>query len=188
MTPTPSRHRLIATARERFSREGIRATGMDALAREAGVAKGTLYHHFASKDALVAAYLEDADCAERQALDALLAPVRGRPGAGILALFDAVAAALRDPAYHGCPFLNAAVEFATPGHPVRAQVWRAKRAVRDRLAAALKADGYSRPARLAEHLALLMDGALARGLVAGSDGPARAAKAIARTLLDAARP
>jgi len=41
MSPTPSRHRLIAAARERFSREGIRATGMDALAREAGLAKGT---------------------------------------------------------------------------------------------------------------------------------------------------
>jgi AcrR family transcriptional regulator len=147
------------------------------------VAKGTLYHHFASKDALVEAYLDDADCAERKALDRLLAPVRGRRGAGVLALFDAVAAALRDPAYRGCPFLNAAVEFAAPGHPVRTRAWRAKQAVRDRLAAALKAEGYPRPARLADHLALLMDGALARGLVAGTDGPARAAKAIARTLL-----
>lgn len=38
--------------------DGITATGIDTIARHAGVARKSLYHNFASKAALVAAYLE----------------------------------------------------------------------------------------------------------------------------------
>lgn len=40
-----------------FSREGVEAS-MDAIAREAGVGPGTLYRHFPSKTALLAALLD----------------------------------------------------------------------------------------------------------------------------------
>ena len=46
------RRRIIEAAWRLALRSGLRATTMEALAREAGVAKGTLYAHFSDKDAV----------------------------------------------------------------------------------------------------------------------------------------
>ena len=46
------RRRIIEAAWRLALSKGLRATTMEALAREAGVAKGTLYAHFADKDAV----------------------------------------------------------------------------------------------------------------------------------------
>src|SRR6185436_3387708 len=56
-----TRRRLIAAADGLFYGQGIRAVGVDAIAAAAGVTKRTLYYHFASKDDLVAAYLDGRD-------------------------------------------------------------------------------------------------------------------------------
>src|SRR6266404_4151950 len=56
-----TRRRLIAAADGLFYGQGIRAVGVDAVAEAAGVTKRTLYCHFASKDDLIAAYLEERD-------------------------------------------------------------------------------------------------------------------------------
>jgi AcrR family transcriptional regulator len=53
-----TRERLVATARELFGREGYDATSVEAVLREAGVARGSLYHHFENKTALFDAVLE----------------------------------------------------------------------------------------------------------------------------------
>src|ERR1700758_5676509 len=57
--PVPPRERILAVARELFYRRGIQAVGVDAIAEAAGTNKMTLYRHFASKDALVAACLTE---------------------------------------------------------------------------------------------------------------------------------
>jgi AcrR family transcriptional regulator len=46
------RRRIVEAAWRLALRNGLRATTMEALAREAGVAKGTLYAHFPDKDAV----------------------------------------------------------------------------------------------------------------------------------------
>src|SRR3977135_3034262 len=53
----PPRERILAAAAEVFSRHGIRAVGVEAIAEGAGTNKMTLYRHFLSKDELVAEYL-----------------------------------------------------------------------------------------------------------------------------------
>ena len=53
-----NRARILAAARERFAADGIDAQ-IDDIAREAGVAVGTIYHHFGSKDALLEAIVHD---------------------------------------------------------------------------------------------------------------------------------
>src|ERR1700722_18542566 len=55
----PPRERILTAARELFYRRGIHAVGVDAIAETAGTNKMTLYRHFASKDALVAACLSE---------------------------------------------------------------------------------------------------------------------------------
>ncbi|MHB1528956.1 MAG: TetR/AcrR family transcriptional regulator [Acidiferrobacteraceae bacterium] len=54
----PARERILLTANDLFYREGIRATGIDRVIAESGVAKATFYRHFASKNDLVREYLE----------------------------------------------------------------------------------------------------------------------------------
>jgi AcrR family transcriptional regulator len=82
-----TRERLVATARELFGREGYEATSVEAVLREAGVARGSLYHHFENKTALFDAVLDQVvgEIAE-QAADAARAhdnPVEGlRAGCG----------------------------------------------------------------------------------------------------------
>ena len=58
-TPTvPPRERILNAAYELFSRRGIRAVGTDEVIERAGVARATLYRHFAAKDDLVLAVLQ----------------------------------------------------------------------------------------------------------------------------------
>lgn len=54
-----TRDLLVATARELFGREGYEATSVAAVLERSGVARGALYHHFASKAELFDAVLED---------------------------------------------------------------------------------------------------------------------------------
>jgi AcrR family transcriptional regulator len=57
--PSPTtRARILTAARAHFFRHGFRNVTMDDLAAELGVSKKTLYAHFPSKDALLAAVLQ----------------------------------------------------------------------------------------------------------------------------------
>ena len=47
------RDRILTAAETLFLRNGLRGTSMEAIAREAGVAKPTLYAYFADKDAVL---------------------------------------------------------------------------------------------------------------------------------------
>ena len=48
-----TRARLFAAAAELFARNGYHATTVDQIAKHAGVAKGTFFVHFATKDAVI---------------------------------------------------------------------------------------------------------------------------------------
>jgi AcrR family transcriptional regulator len=57
------RNRILDAAQNLFLRYGVKRTALDDVVREAGIAKGTLYLYFDSKDALFAAVAEQL-CAE----------------------------------------------------------------------------------------------------------------------------
>jgi AcrR family transcriptional regulator len=50
---------ILAEARRLFTERGFEATSIDDIAEAAGVAKGAVYHHFASKEAVFQRVLED---------------------------------------------------------------------------------------------------------------------------------
>lgn len=80
---------ILAAAQSLFLRYGVRRTSMDDVAREAGIAKGTVYLSFESKDALFAALAEkmcaDALAAGRRAMDSA-----GSDVGGLAAFLDTV--------------------------------------------------------------------------------------------------
>lgn len=56
-----ARERLLSSASRLFYRNGIHATGVEALIQHANVSKRTLYQHFSSKNELVEHYLRRID-------------------------------------------------------------------------------------------------------------------------------
>ena len=189
-TAAQTREHVLAVAHELFYWHGIRATGVDAVAAEADVAPTTLYRLFASKDDLIAAYVERADRLYREWMTEATAPGVGSPRERILALFDALDEQVQPQRCRGCPFLMALAEFPDPQLPAHAGAVATKAWVRGRLReltdALAAAEPIGDPEALADQLAIVVEGVYASAQALGAAGPARRARAIAETLMDAA--
>src|SRR5262249_47104218 len=57
--PEGRRQAILEAAIEQFLAQGFAATTLDGIARQAGVAKGTIYLYFADKEALFRALVQD---------------------------------------------------------------------------------------------------------------------------------
>jgi AcrR family transcriptional regulator len=188
-TAAETREHVLEVANDLFYWHGIRAVGVDRIAADAGVAPTTLYRLFASKDDLVAAYVERADRLYREWLTEATEAAGPDPRERILALFDALAEQVQPQRCRGCPFLMALAEFPDPELPAHRRAVAAKAWVRQRLgeltAELAAAEPVGDPAALADQLSLVMEGVYASVQALGADGPARRARALAETLLRA---
>jgi AcrR family transcriptional regulator len=118
-TGSQARERVLSTAYGLFSREGVRAVGVDTIIAEAGVAKMTFYRHFPSKNDLVLAFLQRRE--ELWTHDWLEAEVKRRatsPSSQLLAIFDVFDEWFRTPDFEGCSFINVMLETADRSDPV----------------------------------------------------------------------
>ena len=66
------RQRILASARKRFRHYGFKKTTMQEIARDAGVAVGTLYLHLKDKRELLAAGTEEYIAQHRRRAEAIL--------------------------------------------------------------------------------------------------------------------
>lgn len=176
-----ARARILVAARDLFRRRGITATGVAELCAEAHVSKRTLYHHFAGKDALVAAYLTELTRDPDYAPEAILGRAELAPRARLLELFAALAEDRRP--LRGDPFINAAVETPDPAAEAHRIAAEHKRRFTRQLADLARAAGARDPERVARRLALLYDGAAAQVVVQDSPEPAAEAQAMAAAIL-----
>jgi AcrR family transcriptional regulator len=184
---TDARSRILEAAYALFSRRGIRAVGIDAIIRESGVARMTLYRHFGSKDELVLAFLERREQrwtkdwlqheAERRAAD---------PADRLLAIFDVFDAWFQREDFEGCSFINVLLETADPDSVLhRASADQLAR-IRAYVAGLAREAGVADPERLAHKWHILMKGSI----VAAGEGDheaARRAREVAELVLQAAR-
>ena len=175
-----ARRRILDTATLLFYAEGVHTVGIDRIIAEAGVAKATFYHHFKAKDVLVCAYLAEQYDLQRAFLPALPGVGRGK----LEGVFLRIVEASEGPGFRGCPFLNAAAEFADPAHPVRAvvadyRVWFVG-FMRELLAEA----GHPSPGTAAHQLLLLRDGVAVSGALDAPEQVRAATLASLRLILD----
>src|SRR3954454_17692298 len=99
-----TREHILDVAERLFYWDGIRATGVDRVAGEAGVAPTTLYRLFASKDDLVVAYVDRYAASYREWIETLTSSPGASPRARILAFFDGLADNTGPDTFRGCPF------------------------------------------------------------------------------------
>ena len=184
--PPPPRERILQAARELFYRDGINAVSVDAIASAAGTNKMTLYRQFASKDALIAAYLGRL-AAEGEAIwEEARSAHPGDPQAQLRYLMRRVSQFAAEFTGRGCALANAAIELAERKHPARKVVEAYKRRQCERLIALCREAGYLHPDRVAEELFLLGEGARVSLQSVGPQGPGARLFALAEALLDAA--
>ncbi|MBC7302629.1 MAG: helix-turn-helix transcriptional regulator [Nocardia sp.] len=171
-----ARERILSASHQLFRDRGINSTGMDQLCAVAEVSKRTFYQHFTGKDELIAEHLRRFD---PEILPEVFDRTDLTPRERLLAAFD-----VHSPL---CPFIAAAVEIADSGHPARVHARDYKLAFAARLTETAREAGATDPEQLGEQLALLLDGASARGRVLDADAFTTAA-AIATVLVDNALP
>ncbi|MBY6367954.1 TetR/AcrR family transcriptional regulator [Rhodococcoides corynebacterioides] len=182
---TPAGERIHEVAARLFYERGIRATGVDLVADEAGTTKKTLYDRFGSKDGLVAFYLGRRNLRwQRFVLDRLAAEAPGLPT--ILAFYDALAAWLVE-STRGCGFVNAHAEIAGTDHPGLAVVHAEKAWARALYVDAARDAGVADPDTVGTRLFLLHEGAVVASTAGGVTEAVAVARECARDIVRTAR-
>jgi AcrR family transcriptional regulator len=181
-----ARDALLKSAIRLFCRDGISATGIEAIIVSSGVARATLYKHFGSKDALVAAALEEEGTAWRAWFFARMAQVEGPPRERLLAIFDVLGEWFVRDDYFGCALMNAVAEYRNQKVAVLSVTRAHKQPVVEFIQGLCAGAGAKDAKALASQIDLIMDGAIIKALVSRSAQPAKDARAIAGALLAAA--
>lgn len=166
------RDRILNTARELFYRDGARAVGVDTVVAQSGVAKTSLYRWFPSKDALIAAVLEEEAKDRWAGWDYNAARSDPNPREQLRAQFTGIARFVSSSRYRGCPFMNVTVEFPDAEHPACKIAVEVTEELRRRVRSLVdKLEGVRDPAELTDQLVLLVDGAFSAAQVLGKNGP-----------------
>jgi AcrR family transcriptional regulator len=183
LRPEP-RQRILDTAYELFSHRGVRDVGVNELIEQADVAKATFYRHFASKDALVLAFLGERE--QRWAYGWVVATVQergGTPEEQLLAIFDLFDEWFATDDFEGCSIINVQLEIGDHAHPISQECTAAFVRLRTVLSTLAEAAGLRDPDEFALSWHLLMKGSIVQA-AEGDVGAARRAQTVGRLLIE----
>lgn len=184
----PARERILNAAYDLFGRRGIRAVGTEEVIERAGVAKATLYRHFATKNALVLAVLERREQLWTHGLiEERSASLGSTPEEQLLAIFDVLHEWFHNrDGFEGCSFINVLLELGAD-HPAGqasiVHINNVREIVRTRAVAA----GLRDVEDFARSWQILMKGAIMLAAVGDTDAALRSRR-MARGLIDQHRP
>ncbi len=184
------RERILVTAQQLFYQQGYRATGINQIVKEAKVAKASFYEHFASKDELALAYLQEIGRLSQCDCESVLTD-RSEPRKALLALFDFIEAQFVKSNFVGCPMQNLTAEISLEEHRLHQEAVvdkkdHIKSDIRQTVAA-LKS-GSKQHAQLdidetSNALFLLVEGAMTTSRIYRDVWPFQAARQAAESLL-----
>lgn len=175
-----TRARLIDAAIERFAADGP-TVSFEAVARDVGVTKGALYHHFGSKDGLVEEVYKEA--VRRHAARVIEASAQGTGRERLMALIDASARLYtsRTPFYRLLVSLHMSAATERPAlAEIARRVQRNQREFMMDLLRQGQRDGSIRPGLDAEGAGLMVNAALDGFLVHQLEPPATQRRWIAK--------
>src|ERR1700726_3099467 len=160
-----ARGRLLSAATHLFCKDGINATGIDAIINEAGTAKTTLYKLFGSKTNLVHAVLESEGKQWREWFIGAIEAGGGDAEKKLLRIFPALKSWFGEERFYGCPFINAVAEHDKDQKQFRNIAMKHKKVVLAHIEKLAGEMGAAEPEVLAHQLALLIDGAIVAAMV-----------------------
>ncbi|WP_240670460.1 TetR/AcrR family transcriptional regulator [Actinoplanes solisilvae] len=189
-TPVPGRaakpsmrELILQAAAVLFYAQGIRAVSADKIITKVGITKVTFYRHFPGKDDLVVAYLERRAQSERDAIEGARRSSPGDPAGALRLIAEGIGVESCAPGFRGCPFINAAAEYADAGHPVREVVASHRRWFKATIEQILHEIGVADVSGVADQLVILRDGAMVGGHLGHRGDP----QVVARSLVNAGR-
>jgi AcrR family transcriptional regulator len=184
--PANTRERLLDVGLQRFYRDGFRNVGLDQILKDVGISKTAFYKHFESKDELMLEALRAKDLWLQNFFREQLRTIAGPEARGQLyAVFDVVQMIVNNANFHGCVFVNAAMEFPLPHDPVHEAAAASKRAIEQIVLELAERAGTGDPVMLSRELCLLIEGAYVTRQVSGTDDAVELARRMAHRLLDA---
>ena len=128
--PKTKRDELVDIASILFYQQGYGATGIKQIIDTAGIAKGTFYSHFESKEQLGLAWLRKRHAIWNSLLGGELDKVK-HPKGKILALFDFLQQWMSESEFRGCAFLNTLAEVPDSDNPMRHEIATHKSALQE---------------------------------------------------------
>lgn len=180
--------RLLNAATRLFCKNGINATGIDAIIEEAGTAKTTLYKLFGSKTNLVHAVLESEGRQWREWFIGAIDAGGGDAQTKLTRIFPALKRWFGEERFYGCPFINAVAEHDKDQKQFRAIAMKHKKVVLAHIEKLAGEMGAAEPQMLAHQLALLIDGAIVAAMVSRDPTVADTAGLAAGSLLGPSKP
>src|SRR6185295_18692491 len=157
-----ARGRLLSAATHLFCKNGINATGIDAIIDEAGTAKTKL----------VNAVLESEGKAWREWFIGAMEEGGGDAQSKLTRIFPALKSWFGEERFYGCPFINAVAEHDKDAKAFRNIALRHKKVVLAHIEKLAAEMGAAEPQVLAHQLALLIDGAIVAAMVSREPGVA----------------
>ena len=182
-----ARGRLLSAATHLFCKNGINATGIDAIINEAGTAKTTLYKLFGSKNNLVHVVLETEGKQWREWFIDAIESGGGSAQEKLARIFPALKDWFRQERFYGCPFINAVGEHDKDQKQFRSIAMKHKKVVLAHIEKLATEMGAVEPEVLAHQLALLIDGAIVAAMVSHNPGVADTAGLAASSLFEPAK-
>lgn len=177
------RDRIMQAASTLFYQEGVQNVGIDRIITESGVAKMSLYNHFKSKDALIAAWLQQRDVNWRDWFQKTVEKQAAAPAERLLAMFDVLEEWFSQPDFRGCAFINSSVELVDPEHPGYQVAIEHQQALYGYILHLVQAAELDHPNAVAEQLLLLVEGAIVVAMMRRSPAAATHAKTAAAMLI-----
>lgn len=183
---TPTRQRLVDAAIRRFYRDGFRSVGIDQILSDVGISKTAFYKHFECKEDLMLAALETQNAWLQDTFRTMIRERGGPTPLGQLhALFDVVETIIESDEFHGCIFVNAAMEFPLPHDPAHRSAAHNKRAIEEIVLSLARQAGADDARLLARELCLIMEGAYVTRHVTGNPDTIHIARSLAKLAIDA---
>jgi AcrR family transcriptional regulator len=181
-TTSRPRERLLVAAKDLTYSQGVNV-GVDAILKEANVARRSLYEHFGGKDGLIAEVLRLTTAEDEELYRQTMQAAGDDPRARLLSIFDMLAKVIEDPDFRGCRYLAMDLALTDPDHPAHAITREYREHMHELLEDELTKLGHKQPASAAEQLSILIDGTLAAGATRPKSDPALLARQMAEQII-----
>lgn len=177
------REQLVETAERLFYAEGYFATGIDRIIAEAGVARMTLYKHFASKEELVCAALTRRSESYLKTIDATLTDTDRDAWSTATAAIDAHRHWLMVGEPRGCMFMKAMGEHVAHVPRIAELAREHKTALIERIRKHVDMPSEDAATAFTRRLVLILEGTTAMAQIQSPQVAAKEARALAHAWL-----